>query len=132
MREAHIRCMARRHMISDLDLRLVEGQTVILPEKQAKGSADLRHAKQIGAVSVVYVQRAKVTKPKKAGRKKPLQRWDNTRPSKSNLPPPPEEVFKDALSAFEDKPKKPARKTSTRKTTSRKRTTPKTEEKQDE
>lgn len=128
MREAHIQCLARRHLIADLNLRLVEGQTAIVSEQEAKASVDLKHAQKAGAVAVVIVQRAKTVRFERKPRKKPLQTWDDSRPSKSNLPPPPEQVFADAMAAFEKSDKKKSttgRATSaTRKKASTRRRTP--------
>ena len=115
MREAHIQCLARRHMISDLGFRMVEGQVEVVTEAEAKASADLKHAQKVGAVAVAFVQRAKTTKFERTRRKKPLQKWDGTRPEKSNLPRPSEDVFNGALSAFDN----PKNTTGRRKPTSR-------------
>lgn len=63
MIEARIECMCHTYTVPDLGLALVSGQVMWLPEDKARASADLRHAKNIGAVSVQYRARCQVARP---------------------------------------------------------------------
>lgn len=57
MIEARITCTCTQISLPDIELDLLHGQVVFLPEAQAKKSQDLSRASKAKAVEVVYVQR---------------------------------------------------------------------------
>jgi len=62
--EARIECLCADFKVPDLGLALVKGQIVWVDAEKARGSADLRHAKQIKAVSVSWRERCGVARNK--------------------------------------------------------------------
>ena len=63
MREAKVTCICAEIRLKDLNLTLREGQTIWVSPERAKLSKDLDHARRIGAVSIIWKERARVTKP---------------------------------------------------------------------
>lgn len=63
MKDALVTCKMPDLRLPDLNLKLIQGQTVWLTPKQVQLSKDLQHAKQIGAVGITWKERARVTKP---------------------------------------------------------------------
>lgn len=63
MREAKVTCVCLEIRLKDLNLTLREGQKIWLTHERAQLSKDLAHAKRIGAVSITWKERARVTKP---------------------------------------------------------------------
>lgn len=64
MKEAKIKCLATRYQVPSLGLVLRQGDEVFLPEGKARDSSELLLATRNGALSVEYVQRFKVKKPR--------------------------------------------------------------------
>ena len=62
MREARIQCLCQEFPVHDLSLRLRKGQVEFVPEDAARQSKDLKHATQIKAVQVRYVERFRTMK----------------------------------------------------------------------
>ena len=73
MKEAQIECLIGEYPIHDLNLRLRKGEVAFVPEKGAKRSKDLEHARKLGAVRVRFVERSRVSKnpPKSPPRSPP-------------------------------------------------------------
>jgi len=63
MKEAKITCNIAQIKIPDQGLTLVQGQTIWRTEEKYERSEDLKHASSIGALSVKWKERARVTKP---------------------------------------------------------------------
>lgn len=63
MKEAKVKCVCAQIGLPDLKATLTEGQEIWLSEEQVRLSADLRHARRIGAVDLVWKERARVSKP---------------------------------------------------------------------
>jgi len=63
VREAKVKCVCAQIGLPDLKTTLTAGQEIWLSEEQVRLSADLRHAKRIGAVDLVWKERARVSKP---------------------------------------------------------------------
>lgn len=60
MKEARVTCLCTHIELPDVGLVLEKGQVAVLPEEQARRSADLRRAVQHYGVRVAYVHRAAV------------------------------------------------------------------------
>jgi len=97
MIEARIECLCAEFKINDLGLDLVRGQVKWVSEVRAKASAELRHARQIKAVSVRYEKRGETVDPSrrvqwihgKGRRKPPVQRPTRAAVAPPPAPPPP-------------------------------------------
>lgn len=63
MREAKVTCLCAEYTLTDLNLKLTQGQTVWLSVDQVKLSQSLVLAGRIGAVGIEWKERARVTKP---------------------------------------------------------------------
>ena len=62
MREAEITCLAPKVTIVDLSLRLIRGEILWVPAESAEKSKDLWKLRDMGSLSVRWVQRYRVLK----------------------------------------------------------------------
>lgn len=63
MREAEITCTCKQLRLNDLNLSLMQGDQVRLPEAVARRSVDLERYRQLGGVQVRYVETARQMRP---------------------------------------------------------------------
>lgn len=89
MKEAEITCLINRLRLADLNLDMVRGQQVRVPETQARASADLERFSRLGGVLVRYVEVAQVLRRTAAEVAQVLRRPPPWSPPRT---PPPQEV----------------------------------------
>lgn len=65
MKEAVIRCTCKEYTLSDLGLTLVQGESAILTDSQAQKSASLKLALRVGAVSIHWQEKCRMSKSPK-------------------------------------------------------------------
>jgi len=63
MKEARVTCKIEQIKLPDMGITLVRGQEVWFGEREARRSADLNHARKIGAIDLRWETRCRVSKP---------------------------------------------------------------------